>query len=440
MKKTAIIICLLGIILLNGDLHAASLGQEALSKKREGWYPAGLPLVNYSSDEGFGYGLKFQMFNNGKREDPYFDRSPYFYNLSGLFFNTTNGSLSLCAEADMPYFMSTRFRIKTGMEVSRMLNAGYYGVGPEETDRLRDSAGKTYADFSTYYRDFLIADRDEPADYKYDRYTMKKILYRLNGAMDITERVKVLTGFQVTWTDIDPWGGRSFDVKDSDNSVDASGVTANPTRLELDGRQDQDGWINFFRIGIGYDTRDHEVDPSKGWYIDYTALAGASGTGSDYSFIRNTFAARCYVTPVPPLTLAMRAVYTSVTGDLPFHQLGSFVFLLDSQYALGNNRTLRGYPSQRFIGNTMTNANIEARVRVLEVTPRGQRFELKLVGFVDTGSVFNRAADPLEEWDYYHTGYGGGFTLVWNQTFVIHCYYGVSAENRTMSVDFGHAI
>jgi hypothetical protein len=32
------------------------MGQDVIDKKKEGWYVTGLPLLNYNSDNGLGYG------------------------------------------------------------------------------------------------------------------------------------------------------------------------------------------------------------------------------------------------------------------------------------------------------------------------------------------------------------------------------------------------
>jgi len=44
---------LLSIAIAQPFTFAAKLSDEDVAKKKEGWYPTGLPLLNYDSDNGF---------------------------------------------------------------------------------------------------------------------------------------------------------------------------------------------------------------------------------------------------------------------------------------------------------------------------------------------------------------------------------------------------
>ncbi len=72
MKKTVVCFIVLCLFFALQNAMAARLSDEDLSKKIEGWYPTGLPLVNYDSDNGFGYGVRVYLYNNGTRDDEYF--------------------------------------------------------------------------------------------------------------------------------------------------------------------------------------------------------------------------------------------------------------------------------------------------------------------------------------------------------------------------------
>jgi len=430
-------LCSILLMMMCGDRGQSLLrGQSMDQYKREGWYPAGLPLVNFNSDEGLGYGLKLALFDNGSREDPFFQESPYFHNVSLLFFQTTGGSRTFLLESDNPYVGGTRFRLKGQLLWNQMLNASYYGIGPADTNRLTDRAGKEYNTMDEYTRDFLTGD---VRNYKYDRYSIVSPEANVDLYYDISRYFRIRSGVALTLAKIDPWGGRSFDIDDGKLDVHENNVVSLPTRLEEDGQDDEEGLVSRIIIGAGFDSRDQESDPRKGFLLDYTIEVSSPVTGSEYTYIRHTAESRAYFTPFQRLTMAFRAAYTTTGHDTPFHMLNTFNFLMETQRGLGNNRTLRGYAADRFIGYTMTCANAEARIRVIEGNPFNQQLEFQLVGFIDTGSVYNHPEDPLHEFDYYHTGYGGGVTVIWNRNFVIHGYYGISREATTMSLDFGHA-
>lgn len=75
----------------NFPLH----GQE--SSGPTGWEPTGLPALNYDSDEGFGYGVLFELYNYG--DGGY---SPYRFTLQPTVFLTTGGRRQFTIFFDAP--------------------------------------------------------------------------------------------------------------------------------------------------------------------------------------------------------------------------------------------------------------------------------------------------------------------------------------------------
>ncbi len=128
--------------------------------------------------------------------------------------------------------------------------------------------------------------------------------------------------------------------------------------------------------------------------------------------------------------------------DIPFFDMDYFVFPYRRQSGLGGNRTLRGYPLNRFVARTMTLANLEARYSIFEMTPGGQRFEFKAVIFYDAGNAYDHPEGPVASprFNDYKQCAGAGLVIAWNQATIIHAYYGVSSETDAISVDFMHTI
>ncbi len=421
---------------------AVELSEEVLAKKKEGWYPTGVPIVLYNSDDGFGYGARVLFFNNGKREDKYFKNTPYFYSITVQGYATTLGWQYHFIEADMPYFLGTKFRIRTSVVYDKSLNSNFFGIGGAANSKFVDRDGNQYDTYADYHDEFLLATPDdcgrencEYYNFKYDKFTILRPKFFLNVYRDVLAAGKVMAGVEFKHADVMPWDGETFTIKGVE-------YVSGPTRLAtLPGNpaQDYDGWVNQLRLGLGYDTRDFEPDPTRGVYLEYTLSVGTRFLGSDFDFTRSTLGGRYYVTPVRHLTLAFRLAYTTTTGDIPFHEMGYFAYLLQTQSALGNNRTLRGYKSNRFIGDTMTNGNAELRWQFADVAFAGQTFAFKIQTQCDVGSVFDKALDPLTQWDDYHVGFGGGLIVAWNQSFIVHFIYGRSSEDSSMSIDVNYA-
>ena len=114
-----------------------SLGQAQsdLEKKRHGWYPTGIPMANYTSNAGFGYGLRVYGYNNGVPTDPYFNESPYFMQVFAQFFQTTLGQSYHRVELDMPFLAGSEYRLRSIVEYVGILNANFYGASAGDADR-----------------------------------------------------------------------------------------------------------------------------------------------------------------------------------------------------------------------------------------------------------------------------------------------------------------
>ena len=281
---------------------------------------------------------------------------------------------------------------------------------------------------------------DNYQKYKYNNYTITAPKASIDIYRNLGDYFKFLLGFQARWIDIDPWDNRDFEIGlmggDSYTHVGTTLLTeTNPTGID-------GGWTNFARIGVALDTRDFEPDPNNGFYVDYAFEISDGVLGSEYDYVRSTTGLRAYVTPIRNLTFAFRAAYTDSSGDVPFYEKGYFAFLLNRYSGLGGYRTLRGYMEDRFIANTMTMGNAEFRLRFWEVTPWGQRFAFKLIGFYDVGNAYDNAKDPFDEprWGDYKSAYGGGLVIAWNMNTIIHLYYGVSAEETALSINFMHSL
>ena len=434
MKKIFFLIILLGI---PAGSHAL-LSEDTLKNKNEGYYPTGLPLINYTSDDGVGYGARVYLYDNGSRKDPFFNESPYLMQLYGQFYTTTNGFSYHELNLDRYNVGGTRYRIKSALVYERRTNANFFGQGGDNRNsRLTDISGKEYGTYGSYEDDFLKANDYEYYKYNKFKYTMPKYWVKLVG--DITRNVGFIAGLEINRVAIDTWEGHRF--KGDDGHMHISGTTL------LDLSRDRvkgygGGWTNSAKAGLVYDSRDYPPDPSTGFYADYTFHAVTPALGSDFSYHRSTLGVRRYVTLAKPLVLAFRAAYTDTSSGTPFFDMPHFEFLDETVPGLGSNRTLRGFPMNRFVGETMVMGNMEARLKFMEATPGSQRFDFKLVVFADAGNFYGSAPEPFREprFSEFKVSLGAGLVVVWNLATVIHVYYGKSRETSAVSVDFNHSI
>jgi hypothetical protein len=426
-------------IIISGSVLNARLNDERSSEKVEGSYITGLPLLNFSSDDGLGYGLRLYFYENGRKSGADFNNIPYNVQLYCQYFRTTEGFQY--HEANIDYFniLNTGIRAKTSFAYEERLNANFYGIGADSSrQKLTDAYGNKYETYNDYEKKFLKS--NNYSNYKFNKYTITSPEYSMDLYRDFMEYFKLLFGLQFRHVDIDPWDGRKFNLgiwnTDSHHQTEPTLLTIRHP-LGYSG-----GWTNFARAGIAYDTRDFEPDPHEGVFLDYVLDLNTSILGSEYNFNRSTAGARVYFTLLKSLVIAMRAGYTDANGNVPFYEMDTFSFLYNRYNGLGGYRTLRGYQRDRFVGSTMTMGNIELRYNFAKLDILGQQFNIKAVGFADTGNVFDHAGDPVTEPRFgdYKTGYGGGLVIAWNMSTIIHFYYGFSREDSSISVNFNHSL
>jgi outer membrane protein assembly factor BamA len=432
MMKYIIAATLLACMCLPLSMEAATLSEEKLAKKKEGWYPTGLPLLNYSSDDGFGYGGRAYIYYNGSKDDPYYQNTPYFMQLFAQYFATTNGRQYDRLSLDMPYVAGTKYRVKTEFTYEFNLNENYFGVGEKASHRsLADNTGREYAKM-----DDLESALEGTPYAKWNNYTLTRPGYSFYLFRDLGDQIKLMAGYEIKSAMVETWKGRSFDGKDQQLTL--LDVERNALTDLAGGRLG--GLVSMIRFGIAYDTRDFEPNPNKGYYIDYCMEVSDETIGSDFRFLKNNFQAMYFVTLVPSLVLATRAGYTTVAGDMPFYEESFFGFALARKKGLGGSDTMLGYKKNRFVAKTMTLANVELRWQFAETTAGKQRFGFQLVGFADAGNAYDEAKDPVTNpnWSYYHFSYGGGIAIAWNLSTIVKVYYGMSEEDSNISIDFEH--
>lgn len=155
------------------------------------------------------------------------------------------------------------------------------------------------------------------------------------------------------------------------------------------------------RAGAILDTRDHEIDPHSGLFVE--ALF-AGGTG----YTRTTANARLHVHPLERLVLAGRLAAEGTGGHPP---LAAQLEMESSDrpfVALGGYRSLRGYHDGRFTGRAKLLGGVEARYAVLWMPSVA---ELKLVAFLDAGRVFGPGEPFRLTTAGLHTSGGGEIAL-----------------------------
>jgi hypothetical protein len=428
---------------------------ELLREKREGRYFTAIPAIGWDAEEGFNLGAFVEFFDNGSREDPFFRTAPYRQSIIVGGIATTEEVVRILGRLDQPYIGGSPYRLRIGGLFEHNPIRNYFGVGE---DGLQDLNYPGSAQSFGTYEDFLDSVNrvipsgqpigpglgDCPAaanNCTWSRYSKYKAVEAF-GVVTLERDtfggiVRPLVGYQVRYTSLEDYTGDRIDPPGGGGRA-----TQLPTKLAADcaaGIIDgcNGGFDNFLKLGISYDTRNFEPDPTRGVLVEAVGQISTRFVGSNFEYQRLTLSGNVFHSPIPDrarLILVGRAVYNMQFGEVPFWALSTHAFTGRDRNGLGGFDTLRGYKRERFIGDSTILLNAELRWALTEWRFLGQHLRPYLAPFVDTGRSFDGIDLKFEDWK---VGFGLGFRLAWNLSTVISFDFGVSSEDRIFYMELG---
>ena len=348
----------------------------------------GVPAVNFDADEGVGYGAVVALYHYG-------DGSvrPYAWSLQPTVFLTTEGRRDFTLFFDAPA-MHGRWRLDAFAGSQRQIATPYYGVGNasrNEEERVTD---------------------DDPRYYRFGR-TLHSGLVNLQRPLGSTP-LRLLVG-----------GGA---IRGSLEAVpEGEGTTRVAAEIEDGLWAGADGWSNFIRVGLVWDTRDQETGPRSGTWSDLLIQRVDEALGSAASYTRWTLTDRRYW-PLGPVVVAHRVLVQGTGSGVPLFDLHRVQTSFRDQEGLGGAKSVRGVLRNRYAGRGLFVWNAEVRWRALEFQAVGRPFHVVLSAFADAGRVWDGQPRIDELVSDLHRGWGGGVRLGMGSDFVVAADAGTGAE------------
>jgi outer membrane protein assembly factor BamA len=372
-------------------LAAPLAAQDPTSKADWEWFA--LPAVNFNSDEGFGYGALLELYNyrGGVK--------PYRLMIRPLLAFSTKGKRDFTIAIDAPGLLPDGWRIDAFLGREQQLATPWYGVGN-----------------NTAKVETLM---DPPDDYYY-RYG--KTQYR------VMSNVQRRMGKSARWLA----GGGYSDV-----TVDATPFDSGTTLLRQQlGVSEVKGQLAFVRGGVVIDTRDREIGPTHGNWVDLLVQRGFDPTGTPSDFNRATLTARRYQSLTPKLVFASRIVAQHTGGDVPFFDLATIQTSTTQQAeGLGGSSSMRGVEKNRYTARGIALANLELRYRFKEMRLIGKPAYLVASAFTDAGRVWDDVASNAGG---LHFSGGGGLRIGLGPSFLVAFDVGRSSESTQIYIGLGY--
>jgi outer membrane protein assembly factor BamA len=264
---------------------------------------------------------------------------------------STQGSYVFTADFQAPGWWDG-WRLGLTVSIARANRLGYFGLGNDAP---------------------YVADSTEGAGHRYFYHVSRsQRLLRLTLQRRLAGPLRAFVGGSLTSTDYRVLPDESVFRRDvTAGVIDSSAFPlADPAA----------------RVGIVFDTRDHEIDPHQGLFGEALYTAGNG-------YHRLTASGRAYIRPAEKLTFALRLAGEDVRGSAPLTALTTMESSERPAATMGGYTSLRGYYENRWAGPGKLLGNVEARYALIWAPTL---LEVKLVLFYEAGRVF----DVGEAWRF----------------------------------------
>jgi outer membrane protein assembly factor BamA len=328
---------------------------------------------------------------------------------------------------------------------SRNTAATFFGIGAASMNDLSWSGSqRTYSTFKAMQAD-LRTIRNGTAAPDYNLYQLLRPGMRFSLEREFFGgRIRALVGASLRHVTINTYDGKRVEADNPTTGQRSVSATEGPTLLTeqcTTGRISgcNGGWDNVLRLALTLDTRDFEPDPNVGVYMGLSGQISSTAIGSSSAYGRFLAEVRGFFSPFRELTdlvLAGRVTYQVQSSNTPFHSMPTLALTDGDVEGVGGLLSLRGYQQNRFVGAVMAFANAEVRWMPVKFSTAGQHFGIGIVPFVDSGRVYDQVELKLNRWRF---GHGAGLRIAWNQATIVTADLGVSSEDRSFGMNFGHS-
>jgi len=382
------------------------LSDDDLNDKKEGIYITGVPDLSSDPQTGFGAGAEAQFFIDGNRSDPFFAYTPYRAEIDLSVFYTTKSEREFELVWDIPYIFNTQWRLRGRCDYEVNPDYVFFGVTENTLEPLSNLSGNT-SDYNTYQQEEKSAN-----------LTLEHSWFK--------GKVRTLIGYEyASYETTTPLDNNSLLNEEAMAGL-ITGYGASHTGL--------------VQLGIIYDTRDLEDDPSGGSYIELTNEYSSTSLGSQFNYNRSFFHYNYYHRLFPQafkkLVFAARVGLGYTSGNAPFYEyLDQWTSEGDID-GLGGAQSLRGYTQSRFVAPAMALANIEIRYRFAETDVLKQHLAFYVIPFFDAGGIGN-TLDRVGNFENLRFSEVPGAQIAWNEDTILRFDLGICPEGAQFYFGIG---
>ena len=380
-----------------------------------------LPAISFDSDLGFQYGalVNFYLYGDGSRF-PKYNHSLYL-ELSTYTKGTSIARLRYDSEMLIP-------KVRTTVDISYV------------TDQLSDFYG------FNGYQSIFNADLSKTTHifYKNER-NMFRAKADFQGSFG-ESKLGWVAGYTYYNFAIDSVNVSKLGL----HSVQGGGLFQRYQQWGLINKAEANGGsINYFKLGLKYDSRDQLACPMKGIYTEAVIQTAPKFLNETFPHTKMAIIHRQYFTLAKDLSFAYRLDYQMTLGNnhVPYYAqpllITSYLVAATNQ-GLGGKSSIRGILRNRVIGDNVGFGNFEFRYKFLRFEMLNQNFYVGTNVFFDSGIILKpiaiefaniSASDKAAYFNDYsagkfHSAAGIGLKIGWNENFIISADFGKALNKQ----------
>ena len=363
-----------------------------------------LPVVAFDADRGFQFGALMNIYDFGNGKNYPNPNSQWYIEASAYVKESKIGSYKFILNYDNKTLIpGVRMSICTGYYKDAALD--FYGFNGYQSNYDMDmlkptfhfegSPDKDSDDYNKIYRNFEEKGKMPKGFYRFGRDLVKA---KIDFTGEILKNFYWEAGYNFSWTRAQSFVPKGYAVLDNpaDPELYVPGGTTLFDLYKAWGIIPEDeakgGLTSSIRVGLMYDSRNVENNPTKGIWAEAHVIAAPKWLGTTHEHYRYCATFRHYVPIVPDkLTFAYRLGYQGTIGkNAPWYNLPFYtnMGIKADNDGFGGYRTVRGLMLNRVQGLDTGFYNIEFRYKFIEFKLWKQNIAFALSAFTDGAHVF----------------------------------------------------
>ena len=364
-----------------------------------------LPVVAFDADRGFQFGALLNLYNFGNGDTYPNPKSQWYFEASAYTKESAINSYKFIVNYDNKTLIpGVRMSICTGYYKDAALD--FYGFNGYQSNYDMSMLEPTFRFDDNEAGQKLLKKFEEKGKlpkgfYRFGRDLVKA---KIDFTGEILKNFYWEAGYNFSWTKAQPFTPKGYAVLDNagelldpDNAVlYVPGGTTLFDLYKIWGIIPEDeaegGLTSSIRLGLMYDSRNVENNPTKGIWAEAHVIAAPKWLGTTHEHYRYCATFRHYVPVVQDkLTFAYRIGYQGTFGDsAPWYNLPFYtnMGIKADNDGFGGYRTVRGLMLNRVQGLDTGFYNAELRWKFIDFKLWKQNIAFALSAFCDGAHVF----------------------------------------------------